>query len=129
MYNASIIAVTETWLADDIVHYYTYSDYQQFSQCRKGRSGGGVTIFFDPSYSVLQVPVLLPPPDSCNLLPVVDVTSGHCWILVYRLLDTFANDSRLLFAMINEILNTHAHVSTLGDLNLHIDWSVTYVFG
>ena len=83
MYNASIIAVTKTCLAD-IVNYDAYSGHQQFSQCREGGSGGGVIIFFDPYYSVLNVPQPLPSPDSCNLLPVVDVTSGGYWMLVHR---------------------------------------------
>ena len=75
IYIASIIAVIETWLADDIVHYYAYSDYHQFSQCRKRGGGGGAMLFFDPYYSELQVSVQLLPPNSCNLLPVVNVTN------------------------------------------------------
>ena len=106
---------------DDSVNYYAYSD-SNFQNAWKEKAGTSVVIFLEPSYSVLLVPVPLPLPDSCNdVLPVVDVTCSQCWILVYRPPDTFAYDSPIFFASINEILSAYVHASILGDFNLHID--------
>ncbi len=130
VYKASIIAVTETWLSEDIVHFYTYGNYQQFSHCRRGGGGGGVLMFFDPSFSVLQLAAPPLTPDSCQLLPIVDVSSGHCWILVYRPPRTCAEDTRQLFASIEELLSNHRNVTILGDFNLpDINWSVADTSG
>ena len=82
----SILAVVETWLADDIIDGYMYHDYQQFAVSRHRQAfdgqGGGVMLLFHPRYRVLRqtIPVAL---TSCDAVAVVYAQDGHCWVLAY----------------------------------------------
>ena len=51
-YNPDVIAITESWLADYMVKFYNYNNYQSFSKCRAGGSGGGVLLLLSSSFSV-----------------------------------------------------------------------------
>ena len=43
--NFSIIAISETWLNDDICNLYSIPDYHLVEKHRTTRSGGGVGMF------------------------------------------------------------------------------------
>ena len=124
LYSPGIIAITETWLSDDSVKYYNYTNFQQFSACRPGGGGGGVMLLFSNKHSVVQLKLPLVPPPSCDVLAVRDVSDGHCWVLVYRPSDNLpAVDTRLLYESIHAILLVCASITILGDFNLNsIQW-------
>jgi hypothetical protein len=122
LYNAGNVAMTETWLLEDIVKYYTYCNYQQFYVCRNDGRGGGL-IFFNSLFSVVQPNPPIPPPLSCDLLLVVDMHSGFCWILVYRPPNISAEETRQLLTTINAVITAHSQATILGDLNFrNIIW-------
>ena len=55
VYVPSILAITETWLSDDISCNYVYKDYRQFAVSRKSvHPGGGVVIFLALSTQSLK---------------------------------------------------------------------------
>jgi hypothetical protein len=78
IYNASIVAVTETWLFDEVSQYYSYHDYHHFYRNRQNGGGGGVALYFNKTWSVSEASLPVGPPASCNVLPVMDMKSGHC---------------------------------------------------
>lgn len=41
----SVIALSETWVKDDIIDFYNMSQYNSVHSCRKEKVGGGVVIF------------------------------------------------------------------------------------
>ena len=67
-----VIAITESWLADYMVKFYYYNNYQPFSKFRAGGSGGCVLLLFSSSFSVVEVHPSDTPPNSCEFLPVLD---------------------------------------------------------
>ena len=122
-YESSIVAVTETWLSDDITQYYTYENFQKFHKCRQGGGGGGVALFFNASFKVMEIAPAVSPPASCQVLSVLDVRKKHCWTLVYRPTDTSAGDTRQLIECLHSIIAKHQCSTILGDFNLReISW-------
>ena len=122
-YEASIVAVTETWLSDDITQYYTYENFQKFHKCRQGGGGGGVALFFNASFKVMEIAPAVSPPASCQVLSVLDVRKKHCWTLVYRPPYTSAGDTRQLIECLHSIIAEHQCSTILGDFNLReISW-------
>ena len=78
-YFPSIIAITETWLSEELCQYYTYNNYQQIAKCRIGGRGGGVLMFFAPHLKVVQIALPIASLSSCDVLLVKDITNNHCW--------------------------------------------------
>ena len=80
-----IITITESWLPDNISDTYIYGDYHCFYSSRFARIGSGALLLFSPTYSVTQITSMhVQSPDTCNIVSVVDVNSGQCWVLVYH---------------------------------------------
>lgn len=118
IYNASIVAVTETWLFDEVSQYYSYLDYHHFYRNRQNGGGGGVALYFNKTWSVSEARLPVGPPASCNVLPVMDMKSGHCWVLVYRPPNTSAEDTRQLISALAAFMALHKMTTLLGDFNL-----------
>ena len=126
-YNPSIIAITETWLSTDISMKFTYFQYSQFAVSRDAaHPGGGVMLLFKPTYSVYQKSIPVETPNACDVLPVVDTSNGHCWVLVYRPPNCNAKNTSQLCKYLDCILTEHKSVTVMGDLNMrNIDWSIS----
>lgn len=122
--NPTVLAITETWLSDDIACLYKYGNYSQFAVCRQSvGGGGGVMMLFHPNMSVVKVRTSVVPPPSCDALAVVDIKDGHCWVLVYRPPDCNACDSTQLCEYLDCLLTTYKSVTIIGDFNMsHIKW-------
>ena len=116
-YQPSFVAITETWLCEDITKYYTYHDYQQFFRSRPNGGGGGVALYFSQAWSVTEASLPTPSPPSCELLPVVDKVTGHCWVLVYRPPGISAEDTRQLSRALSALLALYPQATIFGDLN------------
>ena len=117
-YNTDVIAITESWLADYIVKFYNYNNYQSFSKCRARGNGSGVLLLLSSSFSVVQVYPSDIPPNSCKFLSVLNKESGNCWILIYRPSEVSVEDAQLLFCSIDAILSLYPNAIVLGDFNL-----------
>ena len=74
-YQPASIAITETWLSEDIAKYCSYHGFQQFYACRNGGGGGGVMLLIDITFSVVQIKPPVHPPLSCELLAVFESDS------------------------------------------------------
>ena len=68
IYKPAIVAVTETWLSEDISPYYNYKNYQMFHKCRKDGGRGGVALFFSVICTVAEIVPKVSPPTSCQVL-------------------------------------------------------------
>ena len=124
-YKPGIIAITENWLPDNISDTYTYGDYHCFYSSRSARIGGGVLLLFSPSYSVMQkINIPVQPPDPCNVVSVVDVNSGQCWVLVYRP-EKMSQDITQLCKYLDYLLAEYQSVTIMGNFNLSkMKWHV-----
>ena len=122
--NLTIIAITETWLSEDIVKQYTYFDYNQLSVCIPVGRGGGALLLFHPMYKVIRAAVQRTPPPSCDALAVMDMDTGHCWwVIIYCLLECSPADATALCDYFDAILLCCRNVSIIGDLNMrYINW-------
>ena len=122
VYKPSILAVVETWLSDDISNHYIYHDYHLHAVSRNARisdpAGGGVALFFHPSYILTVKQVSVKPPLSCDTLAVVDTRDGHCWVIVY-LPYPVADDTEQLCKYFDCIFSEHKSVTIIGDLNMN----------
>ncbi len=125
-YKPSIIAVTESWLSDDISGKYTYKDYKQFSSSRRSaHPGGGVLLLFNTAFSVITKSVPIKPPDSCDAVTAIDTVDGHCWVLVYRPPACSADDTAQLCRYLDCLLSEYKSITIMGDFNLRqIRWRV-----
>ena len=121
--NPITIAITETWLPEDIVKQYTYLDNNQLSVCRPVRRGGGAFLLFHPMYKVVRAAVQRTPPPSCDALAAVDMGTGHCWVIVYRSLDCSPSDTTALCDYFDAIRLCYRNVSIISDLIMrYINW-------
>lgn len=50
----SILALSETWLNDEIVSAYSVSHYNAVHSCRQNKKGGGVSIFVDRNFQFIE---------------------------------------------------------------------------
>ena len=116
--NPTIIAITETWLPEDIVKQYTYLDYNQLSVCRPVGRGDGALLLFHPMYKVVRVVVQRTPPPSCDALAVMDMDTSHCWVIVYRSPECSLADTTTLCDYFDAIPRCYRNVSIIGDLNM-----------
>ena len=117
-YNPDVIAITESWLADYMIKFYNYNNYQSFSKFCAGGNGGGVLLLLSGSFSVVEVHPSDIPPNSCEFLLVLDKEFGNSWILIYRPPDVSVEDTQLLFRSIDAILSLHPNAIVLEDFNL-----------
>ena len=125
-YEPSILAITESWLSDDISSRYTYDDYQSFTLSgNSAHSWGGVLFLCSPKFTMHEKTVLVKAPVSCDAIAVVDAAEGHCWVLVYRPPTYLACDTIQLCNYLDCILAQHKSVTIKGDFNLsQIRWNV-----
>ena len=123
-YHASIIAVTETWICDEISQYYLCNDYNRFAKCRSGCEGEGVLLFFAPRYTVTEFSPLVPAPQSCEMLCVKDASTCQHWVLIYRPRhDIPEAETRQLHDAIEALIKLNPKTVILRDLNYRgIDW-------
>ena len=64
------------------------------------------------------------PPDTCNVVSVVDVNSGQCWVLVYRP-EEMSHDITQLCKYLDYLLAEYRSVTIMGDFNLgKMKWHV-----
>ena len=115
-YQPSVVAITETWLCEDITKYYTYHDYQQFFRGRPNGGGGGVALYFSQAWSVTEANLPTSSPPSCEVLQVVEKVTGHYWVLVYRPPGVSAGDTRQLSRALSALLTLHPQATIFGDL-------------
>ena len=121
--NPTIIAITETWLPEDIVKQYTYLDYNQLSVFRPVGRGGGALLLFHFMYKVIRAAVQRTPPPFCDALAAVDMDTGYNWVIVYRPPDCSPADTTALYDYFNAILLCNRIVRIIGDLNMRcINW-------
>ena len=81
-------------------------------------------MYVSQAWSVAEVSLLVTPPSTCELLAVVDKTSGHCWIIVYRPPDVYVGDTQLLCRALVTLLALHPNATILGDFNFSkITWA------
>ena len=123
MLDPTVLAITETWLSDDIVCFYKYSNCTQFAVCRLFGIDGGVMMLFHPNMIVAKVCASVAPPLPCDALSIVDNKDGHCWMLVYRPPDCSSRDSTQLCECIDCLLTSYKIDTIIGDFNMtHIKW-------
>ena len=131
LFRPNILAITETWLSDDVCNSYAYYNYKQFTVNRNAlvtdNPGGGVMLLFHPAYSVFQTTVPVAPPISCEALAIVDANDRHCWVLVYLPDSRSAAVVSQLCAYLDYILSKHKSATIMGDFNMRdVKWDKCY---
>ena len=85
MFNASIIAITETWLsfANDSVAY-SYKDYAEFVSHRRNKAGGGTIFLIKKAYYAVEIaaPLTIPNSYDCTIIKIGCLASTL--VLIYR---------------------------------------------
>ena len=84
IYNPSIIAITETWLRDELCQCFTFNNYQQIAKCCSGGRDGGVLMFSASHFKVVLIVLPVDAPPSCDVLCVKNVLTKLCRLLLYR---------------------------------------------
>ena len=127
IHNPGVLAITETWLSTDICDNYKYDNFQQFCASRDAKHPvGGVMLLFHPSYQVFKKKVRVSAPNTFDVVAVVSVADGHCWVLIYRPPDCTAEDTDQLCRYLDSLLCEHQYIAIMGYFNMSkINWLST----
>ena len=94
MFDASIVAITETWFssANDSVAY-SYRDYAKFVSNRRNKVCGGTMFLVKRDYNAVEItaPLTIPNSRDCTIIKIRCLASTL--VLIYRPPNYFKEDT------------------------------------
>lgn len=124
--SASLIAVTQTWLTDDI--FLTHASYNIFRCDRANRRGGGVLLAIKSELSCL--PIMITTFLECVWVLLKGSSADILIGVFYRAPDMGSGFAEEFFRILSEVCNRFSNCSLLifGDFNYpHINWTTLSV--
>ena len=125
MNNSIFVAVTETWLKDNIFDSevsHNFQDYTILRSDRSGRSGGGVALYLRDDLSGDVIAKF--DNDACEALVVRIQQLDHIVVVVYRPPDTrhaeFSAMLKVLDTALCSLPTPTPTISVMGDFNLPV---------
>ena len=124
-----MLALSETWLNDDIVSAYSVSHYNAVHSCRQNKRGGGVSIFVDSSFHFIERQELSNSFDKIEVeslfieIPTFSGFGGKNVIIgcIYRPPDTDVSIFNDVLSSTVELISNKGKVCVLlGDFNIDI---------
>ncbi len=125
MYDAGIVAITETWLSCDTdCDAYTHREFSKFVSHRQDGSGyGGVMCLLRHEYDAVELTKPSSLPTTCDCLVLHLRSLSSVLVTLYRPPSCTVSDTASLITGLEEILALGHHTTIMGDFNFpKIDW-------